>query len=145
MIVFICYNLYCGERSLRLKDAEVNLAQRRVTVSVPATVANLGPGLEVVGMAVDIWDEFTLEFSDHFSVELRGPDTPEAGVPTISYYIISYHIISYHIILYYIILYCIVLYYLYYILHYIILYYITLHYIILYYIILHYIILYCII
>ena len=28
--------------------------------------------------AVDIWDEFTLEFSDHFSVELRGPDTPEA-------------------------------------------------------------------
>lgn len=57
----------------------MNLAQRRVTVSVPATVANLGPGLEVVGMAVDIWDEFTLEFSDHFSVELRGPDTPEAG------------------------------------------------------------------
>eukprot|EP00913_Durusdinium_trenchii_P036052 g33734.t1 len=55
----------------------VSLAQRRVTVSVPATVANLGPGLEVVGMAVDIWDEFTLEFSDHFSVELRGPDSPE--------------------------------------------------------------------
>lgn len=31
--------------------AQVSLAQRRVTVSVPATVANLGPGLEVVGMA----------------------------------------------------------------------------------------------
>ena len=28
--------------------------------------------------AVDIWDEFTLEFSDHFSVELRGPDIAEA-------------------------------------------------------------------
>ena len=34
-----------------LKLLEVSLAQRRVTVSVPATVANLGPGLEVVGMA----------------------------------------------------------------------------------------------
>ena len=30
---------------------EVALAQRRVTVSVPATVANLGPGLETVGLA----------------------------------------------------------------------------------------------
>ena len=44
-----------GERHLKSKDRharhEVSLAQRRVTVSVPATVANLGPGLEVVGMA----------------------------------------------------------------------------------------------
>jgi len=61
----------------KLLNASVSLAQRRVTVSVPATVANLGPGLEVVGMAVDIWDEFTLEFADHFSVEIRGLDTPE--------------------------------------------------------------------
>lgn len=30
--------------------------------------------------AVDIWDEFTLEFADHFSVEIRGLDTPEVGV-----------------------------------------------------------------
>lgn len=30
--------------------------------------------------AVDIWDEFTLEFSDHFSVEIHGLDTPEVGV-----------------------------------------------------------------
>ncbi|CAK8989431.1 Homoserine kinase (HK) (HSK) [Durusdinium trenchii] len=65
------------EELQKLLNASVSLAQRRVTVSVPATVANLGPGLEVVGMAVDIWDEFTLEFSDHFSVELRGPDSPE--------------------------------------------------------------------
>ena len=32
--------------------------------------------------AVDIWDEFTLEFSDHFSVEIRGLDTPEVGGST---------------------------------------------------------------
>jgi len=65
------------EELQKLLNASVSLAQRRVTVSVPATVANLGPGLEVVGMAVDIWDEFTLEFSDHFSVEIRGPETLE--------------------------------------------------------------------
>eukprot|EP00439_Symbiodinium_sp_Y106_P079168 s781_g17.t2 len=65
------------EELQKLMHASVALAQRRVTVSVPATVANLGPGLETVGLAVDIWDEFTLEFSDHFSVELRGPDIAE--------------------------------------------------------------------
>lgn len=27
---------------------------------------------------MDIWDEFTLEFSDHFSVEIRGPENLEA-------------------------------------------------------------------
>eukprot|EP00435_Cladocopium_sp_Y103_P019265 s734_g4.t1 len=69
--------LTAQEELQKLLNASVSLAQRRVTVSVPATVANLGPGLEVVGMAVDIWDEFTLEFSDHFSVEIRGLDTPE--------------------------------------------------------------------
>jgi len=68
------------EELQQLMNASVSLAQRRVTVCVPATVANLGPGVEVVGMAVDIWDEFTLEFSDHFSVELRGPDSPEVPV-----------------------------------------------------------------
>ncbi|CAE7590603.1 thrB [Symbiodinium sp. CCMP2456] len=65
------------EELQKLMHASVALAQRRVTVSVPATVANLGPGLETVGLAVDIWDEFTLEFSDHFSVELRGTDIAE--------------------------------------------------------------------
>eukprot|EP00434_Breviolum_minutum_P040294 symbB.v1.2.035801.t1/scaffold4903.1/size33184/5 len=39
------------EELQKLLNASVSLAQRRVTVSVPATVANLGPGLEVVGMA----------------------------------------------------------------------------------------------
>ena len=29
---------------------------------------------------MDIWDEFTLEFADHFSVEIHGLDTPEVGV-----------------------------------------------------------------
>ncbi|CAE7469307.1 thrB [Symbiodinium natans] len=65
------------EELQKLMHASVALAQRRVTVSVPATVANLGPGLETVGLAVDIWDEFTLEFSDHFNVELRGSDVAE--------------------------------------------------------------------
>ena len=35
--------------------------------------------------AVDIWDEFTLEFSDHFNVELRGSDIAEAGAARFSW------------------------------------------------------------
>ncbi len=47
---------------------KVSLAQRRVTVSVPATVANLGPGLEVVGMAGNSGHELLLSLflSDSF-------------------------------------------------------------------------------
>lgn len=32
-----------------------------VTVRVPATSANLGPGFDSIGMAVDMWSEITLE------------------------------------------------------------------------------------
>mmetsp|Transcript_56814 Transcript_56814/g.122847 ORF Transcript_56814/g.122847 Transcript_56814/m.122847 type:complete len:422 (-) Transcript_56814:145-1410(-) len=62
-----------------LIGASIHLTQKRVAVAVPATVANLGPGLEAFGMAVDIWDEFTLEYAEHFSLEVLGDNTE--GVP----------------------------------------------------------------
>lgn len=62
-----------------LMDAAIELQQKRVTVSVPATVAHLGPGLECIGMAVDIWDEFTLEYGEQLTLEVIGD--PDKLVP----------------------------------------------------------------
>jgi len=56
-------------------NASIVLTQKRVTVCVPATVANLGPGLESCGLAVDVWDEFTLEYAEQFSVDVSGADS----------------------------------------------------------------------
>merc|ERR1719420_1077836 len=44
----------------------------KVMVRVPATSANLGPGFDAIGMAVDIWNEFTVERADKFSVHVEG-------------------------------------------------------------------------
>lgn len=55
-----------------LLESTILLTNKRVTVCVPATVANLGPGLETCGLAVDIWDEYTLEYADHFTLEVVG-------------------------------------------------------------------------
>lgn len=46
----------------------------RLTVRVPATTANLGPGFDCVGLAVDWFDELTLEVSDSggVGVEVTG-------------------------------------------------------------------------
>ena len=43
-----------------------------VTVRVPATTANLGPGFDTIGMAVDIWTEVSVKRSDRFSIESEG-------------------------------------------------------------------------
>ncbi|MDO5501469.1 MAG: homoserine kinase [Propionibacteriaceae bacterium] len=43
---------------------------RRVTVRVPATTANLGSGFDCVGMAFDWYDELTLEVLDEPGLEL---------------------------------------------------------------------------
>ncbi|ETW03746.1 homoserine kinase [Aphanomyces invadans] len=43
-----------------------------VTVRVPATTANMGPGFDCIGMAVDIWNELTVERADAFSLTNEG-------------------------------------------------------------------------
>lgn len=50
----------------------VSQTRRRVTVRVPATTANIGPGFDCAGMALDIWNEVTIERSATFSFEIEG-------------------------------------------------------------------------
>ena len=50
----------------------VGMARNSVTVRVPGTSANLGPGYDCVGMAVDIWNELTVERADAFSMVNEG-------------------------------------------------------------------------
>ncbi len=39
--------------------------KQRVRVRVPATTANLGPGFDVLGLALDLWNEAEFTVSDH--------------------------------------------------------------------------------
>jgi hypothetical protein len=49
-----------------------NHERKKVIVRVPATSANLGPGFDAIGMAVDMWSEFTVERSDVFEIVCEG-------------------------------------------------------------------------
>jgi homoserine kinase len=49
-----------------------NIPRTKVIVRVPATSANLGPGFDAIGMALDMWSEFTIERSDKFEVICEG-------------------------------------------------------------------------
>merc|ERR1719440_786139 len=46
--------------------------RKSVTVLVPATSANLGSGFDCLGMALDMWNELTLERADKFSISAEG-------------------------------------------------------------------------
>lgn len=48
------------------------MKRNKVMVRVPATSANLGPGFDAIGMAVDIWNEITVERAEKFSVSASG-------------------------------------------------------------------------
>ena len=47
---------------------EMSQQRYSVTVRVPATTANMGPGFDTVGMALDMWSEFTVSIADEFSL-----------------------------------------------------------------------------
>ncbi len=49
-------------------NEEASVERNRVVVRVPATTANMGPGYDSLGMAVDMWSEFTIERADKFEV-----------------------------------------------------------------------------
>ncbi len=49
-------------------DEEASVERNKVVVRVPATTANMGPGYDTLGMAVDMWSEFTIERADKFEV-----------------------------------------------------------------------------
>lgn len=50
--------------------------KQRVTVKVPATSANLGPGFDCLGMALDIWNSITVRVGESdFEIAGEGADT----------------------------------------------------------------------
>lgn len=46
-----------------------------ITIKVPATSANLGPGFDALGLALDLWNESTFELAEDFSVSIEGEGT----------------------------------------------------------------------
>jgi len=44
----------------------------RVVINVPATTANLGPGFDSFGFALDVWNRVIVERADEFSITLEG-------------------------------------------------------------------------
>jgi len=53
---------------------------QKVTVRVPATTANMGPGFDCLGLALDIWSELTVERGP-FSVMMKGEGGVAASMP----------------------------------------------------------------
>ncbi len=43
-----------------------------LVVRVPATTANLGPGFDCLGMALNLWNELAVGTSSHLSIEIEG-------------------------------------------------------------------------
>jgi len=52
--------------------ASFSMERRSVTVQVPATTANMGSGYDCLGMALDMWNELTVERSDKFEIVAHG-------------------------------------------------------------------------
>merc|ERR1712216_213751 len=58
-----------NEKSLR--------AINSTTIKVPATSANMGPGFDTMGMALNIWNELTVEKSGNFEMIIEGEGSNE--------------------------------------------------------------------
>src|SRR5919109_3246902 len=43
-----------------------------ITIRVPATSANLGPGFDSLGLALDLWNETVITLAIEYSVQLDG-------------------------------------------------------------------------
>ena len=50
----------CGNTGPRNHHQRRSMTPQQVTVRVPATTANLGPGFDCIGMALDLWNETTI-------------------------------------------------------------------------------------
>lgn len=48
------------------------MSKNQITICVPATTANLGPGYDCLGMALDLWNEITVEISATPTISIVG-------------------------------------------------------------------------
>ncbi len=53
--------------------------QTKILIKVPATSANLGPGFDSLGLALDLWNEAEFMRADHFSLQIQGEGTGRLG------------------------------------------------------------------
>lgn len=60
----------------------MSLAGRSVTVKVPATTANLGPGFDTLGLALALYDELTVTVRDQPGATVKVTGVGEGEVPT---------------------------------------------------------------
>ena len=44
----------------------------KITVRAPATTANMGPGFDSLGMALEVFNTISIERSDQFSIHING-------------------------------------------------------------------------
>lgn len=62
----------------RIAVEDENLQSRQsVTVRVPATSANCGPGYDCIGLAVDLWTEVTVSRAEAFEITAEGDGAAE--------------------------------------------------------------------
>ena len=43
-----------------------------ITIRVPATSANLGPGFDSLGLALDLWNDTTMALAIEYTVQVTG-------------------------------------------------------------------------
>mmetsp|Transcript_32407 Transcript_32407/g.35916 ORF Transcript_32407/g.35916 Transcript_32407/m.35916 type:complete len:429 (+) Transcript_32407:108-1394(+) len=60
-----------------------------VTVRVPATSANMGPGYDCLGMAVDLWSEVTVSRGDKFEITAEGDGADEIPKDETNYLVVG--------------------------------------------------------
>lgn len=91
-------------------EDENSQPRQSVTVRVPASSANCGPGYDCIGLAVDLWTEVTVSRSDVFEITAEGDgaedmpkddsnyivtgvkaayDTAEKPMPPLKYHVVS--------------------------------------------------------
>uniref|UniRef100_A0A7S2S6X3 Homoserine kinase n=2 Tax=Eucampia antarctica TaxID=49252 RepID=A0A7S2S6X3_9STRA len=58
-------------------EADNSTPRNSVTVRVPASSANMGPGYDTIGIAVDLWTEITVTRSDAFKITAEGEGAEE--------------------------------------------------------------------
>ena len=96
-------------RRMAVED-ENTQPRNSVTVRVPATSANCGPGYDCIGLAVDLWTEVTVTRAEEFKITAEGDgaeempkdatnllvtgvkaayDTAEKPMPPLSYHVVS--------------------------------------------------------
>mmetsp|Transcript_26293 Transcript_26293/g.36641 ORF Transcript_26293/g.36641 Transcript_26293/m.36641 type:complete len:378 (-) Transcript_26293:132-1265(-) len=66
----------CVSVKTQLKELRRGFAhgtpRESVTVAVPATSANMGPGFDTIGMALNVWNTMTVERSDKLEIHVTG-------------------------------------------------------------------------